>query len=171
LRLGKPRKPTLESNDTQERGRVRLYILDVFLPRRPTSKSFAKKKSGVSRLIQIRGDQTLEDLHHAIFAAFDREEEHLYEFQFGQGPRDRLGPIYGLQDTGGANEGGNVSETTIDSLRLRVGRSFGYLFDFGDNWQHQINVEAIEETVPQGQYPKIIKRVGESPPQYEEQDE
>jgi len=163
--MAKPRKPSQESLATPEQGRVRLYTLDVFLPRRPVSKSFAKKKSGVSRLIQIRGDQTLENLHHTIFAAFDREEEHLYEFQFGKGPRDYQGPIYGLQ------EGGHVSETTIDSLRLKVGRSFGYLFDFGDNWQHQINVEAIEEAVPQGQYPRVIKRVGESPPQYADEDE
>ena len=52
-----------------------------------------------------------------------------------------------------------------------MGRSFGYLFDFGDDWQHQINVEAIEEAVPQGHYPKVIKRVGESPPQYMDEDE
>lgn len=169
--MAKPIKLAQESLATSKRGRVQLYILDVFLPRRPISKSFAKTKTGVSRLIQIRGDQTLEDLHHAIFAAFDREEEHLYEFQFGQGPRDHHGPVYGLQDTGGANEGGHVSETTIDTLRLKVGRSFGYLFDFGDNWQHQINVKTIEETVPQGQYPKVIKRVGKSPPQYMNEDE
>src|SRR5512135_50291 len=32
----------------------------------------------MSRTIQIRGDQTLEDLHHAIFDAFDRWDEHMY---------------------------------------------------------------------------------------------
>ena len=37
----------------------------------------------------IRGDQTLEDLHHAIFDALGREEEHMYEFQLGgTGPMD-----------------------------------------------------------------------------------
>ena len=163
-------KMAQESIAAAEQGTVRIYTLDVFLPRRRPSTAFAKNKSGVSRVIQIRGDQTLEDLHHAIFYAFDREEEHLYEFQLGKGPRDRQGPIYGLQDDGGDN-GGLVSETTIDSLRLRVGRSFGYLFDFGDDWQHQINVEAIEEAVPQGQYPRVTKKVGKSPPQYPDWDE
>jgi hypothetical protein len=146
---------------------VRLYTLDVFLPKRRISKSFTKHKSGVSRLIEIRGDQTLEDLHHAIFHAFERCEEHLYEFQFGAGPRDYQGPSYGVQGTGS----GDASQTTIDSLRLKVGRSFGYLFDFGDDWQHQINVEAIEDKMPQGHYPKVIKRVGKSPPQYADEDE
>ena len=146
-------------------GTLRLYTLDVFIPRRTMSKAFLKNKSGVSRLIQIRGDQTLEDLHHAIFVAFDRCEEHLYEFQLGKGPRDRQGPIY----TEGDNEGELASETTIDSLRLKVGRSFGYLFDFVDNWQHQINVKSIEESVPQGKFPRVTKRVGASPPQYEDE--
>jgi hypothetical protein len=36
----------------------------------------------------MRGDQTLEDLHHAIFDAFGRWEQHMYEFQFGKGPMD-----------------------------------------------------------------------------------
>lgn len=122
-------------------------------------------------MIQIRGDQTLEDLHQTIFNAFDRYDEHLYEFQLGKGPKDYQGPIYVLQHTGGDNVGGLVSQTTIDSLHLKVGRSFGYLFDFGDEWWHQINVQAIEEAVPQGQYPRVTKKVGQSPPQYPDEDE
>ncbi|RWX51876.1 pRiA4b ORF-3-like protein [Candidatus Electrothrix marina] len=41
-------------------------------------------------------------------------------------------------------------------------------FDFGDDWWHQINVVSITEPVsaPKGKYPKIIKRKGDSPPQY-----
>jgi hypothetical protein len=61
---------------------------------------------------------------------------------------------------------GRVDSTTIDSLHLKVGRRFGYWFDFGDDWWHQINVEAIEEKRTRATFPKIIKRVGKSPPQY-----
>ena len=56
-------------------------------------------------------------------------------------------------------------------LGLEVGRSFGYWFDFGDDWWHQINVEAIEEKVPGGKFPRVTKRVGKSPPQYAQEDE
>ena len=56
-----------------------LYVLSVFLMGGPTSEKFDNKV--INRVIEIRGDQTLEDLHQAIFEAFDREEEHLYEFQ------------------------------------------------------------------------------------------
>src|SRR4051812_40477834 len=47
-----------------------LYVLSVFLTGGPVSEKMANKVVG--RTIEIRGDQTLERLHHAIFAAFDR---------------------------------------------------------------------------------------------------
>ena len=130
----------------------------------------------IARTIQIRGDQMLEDLHHAVFDAFERSDEHLYEFQFGKGPMDRKAPRYVLpsdyESEGGKNPpAGRVDQTTIGSLGLEVGRSFGYWFDFGDDWWHQINVEAVEEAVPQGQYSKVMKRVGKSPPQYMDEGE
>jgi hypothetical protein len=66
---------------------------------------------------------------------------------------------------------GQVDETTIESLGLKVGDAFGYWFDFGDDWWHQINVEGIDDKVPKGKYPKLTKQVGKSPPQYPEEDE
>lgn len=64
-----------------------------------------------------------------------------------------------------------LDEATLDSLGLEEGRSFGYWFDFGDDWWHQANVEAIDDKVPTGKFPKVTKRVGKSPPQYSEEDE
>jgi len=61
---------------------------------------------------------------------------------------------------------GDVSKTAIGALGLRVGDVFGYWFDFGDDWWHQINVVAIADEVPPGKYPKVTARVGNSPPQY-----
>ncbi len=66
---------------------------------------------------------------------------------------------------------GRVDTTTIAALGLKVGDRFGYWFDFGDDWWHQINVEAVEAKVPRGKFPKVTKRVGKSPPQYADQDE
>src|SRR5579871_517819 len=153
-----------------EKGNVQLYTLEVFLLSGPISEKFAKKNPTISRTIQMRGDQTLEDLHHAIFDAFGRWEEHMYEFQFGKGPMDPKAPRYVLPNADDMDDGkrpaGRVDQTTIGSLGLEVGRSFGYWFDFGDDWWHQINVTAIEEKVPAGKYPKVTKKVGKSPPQY-----
>jgi hypothetical protein len=71
---------------------------------------------------------------------------------------------------GEANIVGDVTKTTIDSLRLKADRSFGYWFDYGDDWWHQIDVTAIKDKVYRENYPKLIKRVGKSPPQYQGED-
>ena len=171
--MGRKRSPQTKARSPAPDA-VRLYTLEVFLTDGPISETFAKKNPVVSRTIQIRGDQTLEDLHHAIFDAFDREEEHMYEFQFGTGPMDPDGPRYVLPGAYETDAGeraaaaGRVDATTVGSLSLEVGRSFGYWFDFGDDWWHQINVEAVDEKVPKGKFPRVTKRVGKSPPQYDE---
>jgi hypothetical protein len=154
----------------------RLYTLDVFLLSGPVTEAFAKKNPEVSRTIEIRADQTLADLHNAIFDAFDREDEHLYEFQFGKGPMDPQADRYVLPDDFEESmsrrpPAGRVDQTTLDSLGLKVGDRFGYWFDFGDDWWHQINVEAVADSVPHGAFPRVTKRVGKSPPQYADLDE
>lgn len=156
---------------------VRLYTLEVFLLSGPITEKFAKKNPVISRAIQIRGDQTLEDLHHAVFDAFGRWEEHMYEFQFGKGPMDPNALRYVLpsafeMDLGDERRpAGRVDDTTIESLGLKVGDHFGYWFDFGDDWWHQIDVAAVEDRVPRGKLPKVTKRVGQSPPQYADEGE
>ncbi len=156
----------------------RVYTLEVFLIGGPIAKRFAEKNRVVSRTILIRGDQTLMDLHYAIFDALGREEEHAYEFQLGgKGPMDPKAKRYVLPGAfklarqEGEPAAGRVDETTLDSLGLTVGDRFGYWFDFGDDWWHQVNVEAVEDKTPRGRYPRVTKRVGKSPPQYVDWDE
>ncbi len=158
-----------------------LFTLEVCIIGGPMTKKFIRKNKTICRTIQIRGDQTLEDLHYAIFKAFDREEEHMYEFQVGgKGPQDPKARRYGLSaETGGGLFGrffsGKKQTDTVDaaigSLDLNKGDAFGYWFDFGDDWWHQINVVDIEENAGTGKYPKITNRVGKSPPQYVDWDE
>src|SRR3954467_1256919 len=165
-----PKRAQPRKGDPADKGGIPLYTLDVFLIGGPVSEKFAKKNPVVSRTIQIRGDQTLADLHRIIFDAFDRDDEHMYEFQFGKGPMDPGNQRYVLPgaDAGFADRptAGRVDRTTLASLGLAVGDRFGYWFDFGDDWWHQINVEAIDEDVPKGKYPKVTKQEGDSPPQY-----
>jgi Domain of unknown function (DUF6398)/Plasmid pRiA4b ORF-3-like protein len=144
-----------------------LYVLDVFLMDGPVTEAFIAKNPEISRIIEIKGSNTLAELHQILFQAFDREEEHLYEFQVGgSGPQDPNARRYGLQRS--LNEGltGEASETSISSLGLSVDERFGYWFDFGDDWWHQINVVSIADQAPKKKYPRITHRVGNSPPQY-----
>lgn len=155
----------------------RVYTLQVAILSGPMTKSFARKNRKISRTIEVRGGHTLADLHNAIFDAFDRDDEHLYEFQIGgRGPMDpkarRYGPALAMDDPFGEGErGGDAARTTLDSLGLAAGDVFGYWFDFGDDWWHQIAVLTIAENAPRGKLPKVTRRVGESPPQYVDWDE
>jgi hypothetical protein len=168
-------KATKKKVKKPAKGAPGLYTLEVQLEGGLVTEEFADRNPEVSRTIQIRGDQTLEDLHYAIFDAFDRFDEHLFEFQFGSRPHDRKAKRYvlpmGMDDpwlvSGGPEEPAeDLTRTTIASLGLRRKRRFWYWFDFGDDWWHRIEVVDIQDEVPRGKYPKVTKRVGASPPQY-----
>ena len=153
-----------------------IITLEVFLISGPMRAKFVKKNQTISRTILIRGKQTLQQLHEAIFDAFDREEEHMYEFQLGgKGPMDPKAKRYGPPVHGslfsGEEPGEDASKTSIGALGLKVGATFGYWFDFGDDWWHQVNVVAMDDAVPPGKYPMVAKRVGQSPPQYADLEE
>ena len=54
----------------------------------------------------------------------------------------------------------------IDSLALHGGRNFLYLFDYGDEWWHDVELIDATEKVTRGSYPRVVKKQGKSPPQY-----
>lgn len=167
------RKSPPSGRGTKAKPVPRLYTLVVYIAAGPLGREF--EDTVISRTIQIRGDQTLEDLHNAIFNAFDRDDPHLYEFNLGAGPDDRSA-IYSLRLSVEVPEfdevmAGDVRTTTIEPLGLEVDRTFGYHFDFGDDWMHEINVTAVEDSPGKGRYPKVIAREGKSPPQYPDIDE
>jgi hypothetical protein len=170
-------KSQASGGDANVEASSKLYTLVVYLIGGPIGGEFEGQV--ISRTIQIRGDQTLERLHKAIFKAFDRFDPHLYEFILRGGENGKTVsyslPIYEAIPAFEDEMAGDVRTVAIDSLGLEVDEEFGYLFDFGDNWAHQIRVEAIEDLPEKGKgkgrYPKVVEKVGKSPPQYPEEDE
>lgn len=145
-----------------------LYVLTVFLTSGPVGDEYANKV--VLRGIEIRGDQPLDDLHRAIFEAFNRSDERPYEFHMGKRPFDPDGAVYGLPDALPPKQRkksgrGDARTTTLDDLNLKPNRAFGYWFDFEVGWYHQVQVDRIEQAIPTVPYPRVIKRVGKAPPQ------
>ena len=69
-------------------------------------------------------------------------------------------------DPFGWTEPQDASETTIGSLGFEPKRQLRYLFDFVDDWWHEISVEQIDGTPDDGEYPRVVERSGDSPPQY-----
>jgi len=128
-----------------------------------TFKVNLKDTPGIWRKIEIKGDQTLHQLHKAIFKAFDRFDEHLYAFFLSNKPWDSS-TEYGLPDS--ESNAKNAQRTRIDSLGLQAKKSFLYLFDFGDEWWHSIKLLSVREEELVGKYPRIVESQGEAPPQY-----
>jgi hypothetical protein len=155
-------------------GKVQIYTLDVSFLSGPGATRLAEEKTQASRTLQLRGDQTLAELHQGICDAFGFPVEWLYEFQFGKEPMDPQGPRYVLpgahevsvQD--GTPAAGQVDHTTLDALRLKAGRRFVYCTD-DDRWQ-QIDVKSIEAKVPRGKYPRITRRIGEVPSGFDDRE-
>lgn len=154
-----------------------VYTLNVKLVGGPVLEEFVKKNPIVSRRIEIRGCLTLDDLHWAIFYSHDRDEDHLYEFQFGGKPNARGVKRFGCSPgkLGLFDEiETKSSNVVLDELKLKVGEVFYYWFDFGDDWWHEITVVAIDDKAQGTERPRVIESIGNSPPQYpfvDEQDE
>ena len=135
----------------------------------------------VWRTIALRGDRTLDDLHQAIFEAFDRDDPHLYSFYFpkapGRGARSgpqpkeyTAPPMFDEPDPYGVENQINAAKARLDELKLKAGQRFEYLFDFGDSWRHEVVVETIGPVAPDARY-GVLEKKGASPPQYEDVDE
>jgi len=156
----------------------KLYTFRVDIVRGPIKDEFWEANPVMARVIRMRGKQTLEELHWAIYDAFNRDEEdHLYEFTFPMKRRDRnpirYGPPPGGMFSGftGLDGAGHSDRKTLDGLDLHPRQVFYYEFDFGDGWQHKIKVVSIRNEVPDEKYPVVVERIGESPPQYADWDE
>jgi hypothetical protein len=88
----------------------------------PNSEKSANKE--VSRVIEIRGDQTLEQLHRAIFDAYDRFDEHPCASQFGKRPFDPDGPNYGVPGPGPGKKGDRDARDKTRRARFEAGSCF-----------------------------------------------
>ena len=145
---------------------------------------FKVKLKGAKRIwrkIALRGDQTLDDLHNAIFEAFDRYDPHMYSFYFpkapgrgirsGPPPKEYTAPpMLDDPEPFGEESRFNAADARLDDLRLKTGQRFEYLFDFGDSWWHEVAVETIAP-ISSGVRYGLVEKKGVSPAQYEGVDE
>lgn len=114
----------------------------------------------VWRKINLAYKHTFGDLHNVIQEAFKFDNDHLYAFFIGGNRRKGMYCKY-------AEYEGPVAETTtIASLNLYKGERLLYLFDFGDEWEFNVELTEINEEAPVPLKPMIIESKGKSPHQY-----
>ena len=124
-------------------------------------------KPPIWRRIQVPSTYTFWDLHVAIQDAMDWQDYHLHEFrvQSKTGETLMLG-IPSDEDFGMYEESVLPCwEHKISTYAEKIPSSFVYIYDFGDDWLHKIDLEKILPAEPGVTYPQCIKGKRASPPE------
>jgi hypothetical protein len=103
------------------------------------------------RRIQMPDSFTLKQLHRVIQIVMGWQDSHLHEFSLS-------GKRYGERNS--EDEENVIDERTVRlrDLRLSIGGSIGYAYDFGDDWQHQLVLEKTLVPNPESIYPAAGER-------------
>lgn len=113
----------------------------------------------VMRRIEVPLSIRLDRLHQALQAAMGWTNSHLYEFR--------------ARETGWGVPDPNFGDGPLDASKARLldviedagVRSFKYLYDFGDGWEHTVRLERVTDPLPGIAYPRLIEAVGRCPPE------
>jgi hypothetical protein len=115
----------------------------------------------VWRRIQLWEDSTLGQLHRILQIVMGWEDCHLHQFKIGQSVYSVPDPDDPFGSPGIINENRNKIQDAVQ----RVGTQFDYWYDFGDDWQHQLLLEAIMLPEPRVQYPRCLAGERSAPPE------
>jgi len=119
------------------------------------------------RRLLAPADTTLHRLHAILQATMLWEDYHLYEFQVGGGEEGAGATRYGIYEPEFLDE-----EPVIDARRTRLAdiapatsATLTYVYDFGDNWRHDIVVRGIARPEERRTYPLCIAGARAGPPE------
>lgn len=113
------------------------------------------------RRIQVPGSLTLAVLHKVLQWTMGWEDDHLHEFVIG-------GTNYGASapsDNLFAPEMRDESRVRLKDVIPPAGKSFRYIYDFGDDWIHEITVEKIDLPEDRLSYPRCLEGENACPPE------
>ena len=117
--------------------------------------------NAVLRRIEVPLTRRLNRLHLAIQAAVGWTNSHLYEIRAGGVGRSTLYPEADWPD-----DFLDARKARLIDILDDVGtRTFRYLYDFGDSWEHTIKVERILDPQPEVIYPRLIDAIARCPPE------
>lgn len=112
------------------------------------------------RRIQVPGSITLMQLADALLVTMGWLGYHLYEYRIG-------GDAYGDPDPDFdyAREIKDLRRIRLERVVRHIGERFEFLYDFGDGWVHDVEVEAIAQPEPRVRYPRLIAGERACPPE------
>ena len=113
----------------------------------------------VTRTLQVPSNIRLDRLHLTLQAAMGWTNAHLYMFEAG-------GTTWGVPDPDFAREDLPANKTTLAELIEDTGAcSIRYIYDFGDSWEHKLEICKITDPLPGELYPSLTDISGRCPPE------
>ncbi|MFJ6676422.1 plasmid pRiA4b ORF-3 family protein [Actinosynnema sp. NPDC091369] len=113
-------------------------------------------KPPIWRRLEVPSSTPLVRLHQAIQDAFAWEDYHLWVFDTPEGE-------YGMPDPELGH--GDASTVTVADVAKAPKDRIGYLYDFGDAWDHDILVEDVVQAEPSAAYPRCLTGRRAAPPE------
>lgn len=113
-----------------------------------------------SSQIRLNGQATFKNLADGILISVGFDFDHLYEFSLPTPIGKNVSIYHSYMD-----DYPHVDDIKIGDVPLRIGSKFTFLFDFGDSWLFDIELEIFDET-PSEKTMEIIGTHGEPPEQY-----
>jgi hypothetical protein len=117
----------------------------------------------VMRRLEVPFDIKLSDLHLVIQAAMPWRNYHLYEFRARNHRWGLPAPDFDWPDMPRvlAAKGTSLAEL----IAITAAKTFIYVYDFGDDWQHKVKIEKTCEPAPGVAYPRLTEAGGRCPPE------
>ncbi len=109
------------------------------------------------RRIHVYSDISLEALHLIIQRLMNWDGGHLHQFIIN-------GEYYGIPEIIFGFEMHDEQKVKLNQVVSGEGDAFIYEYDFGDNWEHVIEVEKILQPEPGEHYPRCIAGKRACPP-------
>ncbi len=113
-------------------------------------------KPPIWRRLEISADTSLAALHSVIQAVFDWDSCHMHAFQTPYGE-------FGVPDAELGHE--PEAPVTLEQVAPAERAKIRYLYDFGDDWDHEILVEKLLERRAEVTYPRCTGGRREAPPE------
>ena len=116
-------------------------------------------KPEIWRRFLVTDEVTFEKLHKIIQIVMGWEDYHLHEFSVGSrkfGMPDEEWDFY---------EAENEKKVRLNELNMAENQKFGYLYDFGDSWEHEIKIEKLISIESGVKYPKCLAGERACPPE------
>lgn len=112
------------------------------------------------RRVEVPLGMSLKGLHDVIQAVMGWQDYHLYEFRIGE-------RFYGIPDPP-EDYGRRIRHARLAKLEAIVARGvtrFAYVYDFGDDWEHEVEIEAAAPAESGVKYPRFLAGARRAPPE------